>query len=71
MLLVPATAGVLTLLAFGLYVLLLVRLITALHGFSNGFLVALGMLGTLLLAGAVLGAMLGALGFAPVPEATP
>lgn len=67
----PASAAALTVVAFGLYVYLLVRLTTAMHGFANPFLVALAMVGTLLLAGAVLGALLGALGLAPLPETAP
>ncbi|MRX49570.1 YIP1 family protein [Paracoccus sp. S-4012] len=70
-LLFPFVAAVLTLVAFAVYVMLLVRLVTALHGFQNPFFVGLAMLGTLLLAGTVLGALLGGLGLAPVPEVAP
>jgi|GEM_PF-1149567 len=65
MLLFPATATLLTLAGFMLFLYLIVRLATAVHGFTNPVLVGIGMMGTLMLAGLLLSILAGALGVLP------
>ena len=65
MLLFPATATLLTVLGFALFLYLIVRLTTAVHGFSSPVLVAMGMIGTLMLAGAALSMFAAAFGLLP------
>lgn len=68
----PLSAAILTLVAFGLYVYLLVRLTTALHGFTNPFLVGIAMVGALFFLGSILGLLLSIFGLTPpMLEATP
>lgn len=68
----PLSAAMLTLVAFGLYVYLLVRLTTAMHGFRNPFMVGIAMVGALFFMGSVLGLLLSIFGLTPpMPEATP
>ena len=67
MLVFPPVAGILSLLGFALFFYLIVRLATAVHGFSNPTLVLFGMIATLLLAGVALSIVAGALGLLPEP----
>lgn len=67
MVLFPPVAGILSLLGFALFLYLIVRFATAVHGFTNPALVLVGMVGTLLLAGLVLSIVAGALGLLPEP----
>lgn len=69
MLILPGVSALLSLATLALYVVLAVRVTGALHGFSNPFLVAIGMLATLMLVGAVLSVVLAMLGLLPNPEA--
>ncbi|AXC48643.1 YIP1 family protein [Paracoccus suum] len=71
MVVLPSASTMLSLATLALYVVLAVRVTTALHGFSNPFLVALGMVSTLMLTGAVLSVVLAMLGLLPAPEALP
>lgn len=63
----PPAAGILSLLGFALFLYLIVRFATAVHGFTNPALVLVGMVGTLILAGLVLSILAGALGLLPEP----
>ncbi|MBV0891793.1 YIP1 family protein [Paracoccus sp. Z118] len=64
-LLLPVFGSILSMLAFGLYFLMAVQLIRAIHGFRNPLLVALGMLGTVFVAGFVLSLLAASLGILP------
>lgn len=66
MLIFPAVATMLSLLAFGLFLYLIVQFTKALHGFSSTPLVVLGMIGTLLVVGFALSAI--AVSFGILPE---
>ena len=65
MLVFPAVASILGLLAVGLFLWLTVRFTRALHGFQSVALVALGMLGTMLVAGFILSFIAAAFGLIP------
>ncbi|CAM3004647.1 Yip1 domain-containing protein [Paracoccus aminovorans] len=69
MLLFPATAAMLSVLAFGLFLYLAVAMTKALHGFSSTGKVVLGFVGSLFVLGFVLSLLAAALGI--VPEVTP
>ena len=65
MLVFPAVASILGLVAVGLFLWLAVRFARALHGFQSVALVALGMLGTMLVAGFILSFIAAAFGLIP------
>lgn len=65
MLVFPATAAILSILAFAMFLYLTVTLIKALHGFTNAFLVVLGMIGTLFVVGFALSFLALAVGITP------
>ncbi len=69
MLLFPASAGLLSIVAFGLFLYLAVTLTKALHGFSSTGKVVLGLIGSLFVLGFVLSLLAAAFGI--VPEVTP
>ena len=69
MLLLPASAGVLSVVAFGLFLYLAVTMTKALHGFTSTGKVVLGLIGSLFVLGFVLSLLAAALGI--VPEVTP
>ncbi len=61
----PAIGGILSLLSFALYFVLAVQLIRAVHGFRNPLLVALGIVGTVFVAGFALSLLAASLGIMP------
>lgn len=61
----PLVGVAITVLTFALFLWIQVQFIKALHGFSNGWLVFLGMIGTLLLLSFVLALLMAMLGIAP------
>lgn len=69
MLLFPATAALLSVLAFGLFIYLAISMTKALHGFSSTGKVVLGFFGSLFVLGFVLSLLAAAFGI--VPEVTP
>lgn len=69
MLMFPATAALLSMLAFGLFLYLAVSMTKALHGFSSTAKVALAFFGSVFVLGFVLSLIAAALGI--VPEVTP
>lgn len=62
----PASASILSVVSFGLFLYLTVMLTKALHGFSNPFLVILGLIGTMFTLGFVLTIL--AVSFGIMPE---
>ncbi|MFN8679748.1 YIP1 family protein [Paracoccus sp. P2] len=69
MALFPASATLLSMLAFGLFLYLAVTMTKALHGFTNTGKVVLGLIGSIFLLGFVLSLIAAAFGI--VPEVTP
>ncbi|WP_313350276.1 YIP1 family protein [Paracoccus sp. (in: a-proteobacteria)] len=69
MLLFPATATMLSMLAFGLFLYLAVTMTKALHGFTNTAKVVVGLIGSVFVLGFVLSLIAAAFGI--VPEVTP
>jgi len=69
MALFPATATLLSMLAFGLFLYLAVTMTKALHGFSSTAKVVLGLIGSIFVLGFVLSLIAAAFGI--VPEVTP
>lgn len=65
LLVLPPLAGLVLVLAIGLFFWLTVGFVQALHGFSNPFLVLFGTLGALLAAAFVISLVLVSLGFEP------
>jgi hypothetical protein len=65
LLVLPPLAGLVLLLAIGLFFWLLVGFVQALHGFRNPFLVLIGVVGTLFATAFVLSFVLVLLGFEP------
>ncbi|AGT09112.1 YIP1 family protein [Paracoccus aminophilus] len=65
MLVLPLLAGLFSLVAFALFFYLIVTLTKALHGFQNGFLVLLTMVGTLFVVGFALTFLALAMGIPP------
>ncbi|MCV2448632.1 MULTISPECIES: Yip1 family protein [unclassified Paracoccus (in: a-proteobacteria)] len=68
-LLFPATAALLSILAFGLFLYLAVTMTKALHGFTSTAKVVVGLVGSLFVLGFVLSLFAAAFGI--VPEVTP
>lgn len=65
MMLVPATASMLSIIAFGLFLYLAVAMTKALHGFASTGKVVLGLVGSLFVLGFVLSLLAAAFGIVP------